>query len=138
MTVGSLSKPRFIAQVNRLCRRAWPVILEGFSSYSRRQRSKLSGKRLFAESVRGSFLNALDLYIFDDIRELNAPKGQKAAVEEVIGKMQIAVELGWAHVHAYSPSQLSAQFADYNQAARRYGLRDCLVDGWHLPRGPAQ
>lgn len=137
MTVGSVTKARFVAQANQACRHGWVVILENFAQYSSWQSPKLSERALFAKSVRFSFLAGLDFYIFDDIQKLKAPAGEKENVEEVIGKMQIAVERGQRELRAYTPAQLSAQFAEYNQAARRYGLEDCLVYGPRLLKAEA-
>jgi hypothetical protein len=135
MSTGSLTKPRFVVRVNELCRREWPVIVENFAEYSGVQSPRMSRKDLFAKSVRLSFLAGLDFHVFDNIRRMKAPAGEQRQVEGVIGEMQIAVERGQRELHAYSPGQLSAQFADYNRAARRYGLVDCVVDGTRLSLG---
>lgn len=134
MTTGSLTKPQFVVRVNRLCRRGWGLVRNNFAEYASLQSPRLSKRALFAKSVRATFLPGFDFYVFDEIRELKAPSGERKKVEEVIGKMQIAVELGERRRHAYTPTQLSAQFADYNQAARQYGFSDCVVDGARLPR----
>lgn len=136
METGPLAKSQFVARVNRLCRHAWPVVLKDFAAntaYDAGQRSRLDRSTLYARSVRRSFLAGLDLYVFDQIRNLKAPEAEGGKVEEVIGKMQIAVERGWRGHPAHSPIQLGIQFANYNQAAISYGLADCLVDGPHIP-----
>ena len=137
MTVGPVTKARFVTQANHACRHGWGVILENFAQYSSWQSPKLSERELFAKAVRFSFLAGLDFWIFDPIQKLKAPVGEKESVEEVIGKMQIAVERGERGLRAYTPTQLSAQFADYNRVARRYGLEDCLVDGARLLKAKA-
>jgi len=137
MKVGSVTKARFVAQANQACRHGWPIILENFAQYSSWQSPKLSKGELFAKAIRFSFLAGLDFWIFDPIQKLRAPVREKENVEEVIGKMQIAVERGQREIRAYTPVQLSAQFADYNQAALRYGLVDCLVDGARLANARA-
>lgn len=133
VTPGSIKKPQYVARVNRICRHGWKIVLENFAEYSSWQSPRLSKRELFAKSVRNSFLLGLDYHIYDDILELEAPRGERATVEDLVGKMQIAVERGERERHAHSPAQLSAQFADYNRAARRYGLdQSCLVDGQRL------
>jgi hypothetical protein len=129
MTTGSLTKAQFVAQVNQICRRGWPIILGHFTESTIWHNRHSSRRERFARAVRLAFLAGLDFHIFDEIHRIKAPRGGKARVEEVIGKMQTAVERGQRELHAYSPGQLSAQFADYNEAARRYGLTACLVDG---------
>jgi hypothetical protein len=135
MSTGPLTKKQFVGRVNKVCRHGWYVILDNFKKYSSWQSPRLNRKALFAKSVRISFLAGLDFHVFDNIRQLKAPEGEGKSVEEVIGKMQRAVERGQQELHAYTPAQLSAQFANYNQAARLYGLGDCLVDGSRLVVG---
>jgi hypothetical protein len=132
MTTGSITRPEFVTQVNQLCRREWITILDNFAKYRSWQSPRPPERQLFAQSVRLSFLAGLDFHIFDEIRRIRAPRADKTRVEEVIGRMQTAVERGQRELHTYTPAQLSKQFAEYNRAARKYGLRDCLVDGKRL------
>lgn len=134
MTTGSLpTKARFVARVNQICRYGWKVIHENFRDYSSWQSPRLSEEKLFARSVRLSYLAGLDFHIFDEIYRLGAPKGEERAAEDVIGAMQTAVERGQRVVTVPTSEELVALFADYNQIAGEYGFSDCLVEGSHLP-----
>jgi hypothetical protein len=137
VATGQVTKPQFVARANRVCRTGWAKILENFTTYSSWQNPRLSRSALFSKTVRFSFLAGLDFHVFDRIQKLEAPEGEGGDVEEVIGKMQIAVERGQQEWHARSPVQLMARFADYNLAAERYGLGDCLVDGRRLQNAEA-
>jgi hypothetical protein len=137
VTTGSTPmKAVFLARVNRICRRNWSEILENFAEYSSWQGKGLSEQQLFAKSVRDSYLAGVDFLIFDPIFRLGAPKGEEREVEDVIGAMQIAVEKGQRVVSVPTTKKLEDLFADYNQAAREYGLVDCLVQAGHLPELP--
>lgn len=138
MTTGALTKSQFVSRVDRICRRNWPVIIESFASYSS-EYPHMRPRPLFAKTVRAMFLSMLDFRVFDAIRKLKAPIGDKLAVEHVLGEMQLAVERDQRELHTYTPDQLTRQFAAYNQAAQQYGLGgECLVYGSHLksPRLP--
>ncbi len=137
VTTGSLPKGAFIAQVNDLCRRKWQVILHNFVLYSGWLNPRWSKERRFANAVRLSYMAGVDFHIFDDIFRLGAPVGEQRDVENVIGPMQEAVERGQRQVRITSNAQLEALFDNYNQAARRYGLNECLVEGQHLPPASA-
>jgi hypothetical protein len=132
---GPVAQARFIAQVDKICRRGWRIILDNFAEYSSWQSPKLSERELYAKAARLSFVAGLDFHIFDDIRGLKAPEGETAAVEEVLGAMQLGVERiqREPHLRISSPAELRAVFSDYNELARRYGLDQCLVAGSHLP-----
>jgi len=133
-TTDAMTKAQFVAHFNGVCRRAWPLIRENAAEYSRAQNPRLSEKKLFAKVVRYSFMAGFDFHIFNPMHELGTPAdssehqgttmnfAMKEAVERAIHRM-------WLH----SPAQLVALFADYNQAARRYGLDECVVAGPHLP-----
>lgn len=130
-----LAKGRFLAEVAAICRRAWPTVEENFAEYSGWQREDgLGGAELYATSARDSYLAGVDFHIFDEIYNLGGPEGEEEEVEEIIGAMQTAVELGQRRVRVESPAELRALFADYNRLARAYGLDGCLVAGGNLPR----
>jgi len=134
MTTGSLpTKARFVARVNQICRNGWKVILQNFDEYSSWQDPKLTERKLFAMSVRLSYLAGVDFHIFDEIYNLGAPKGEERAAEDVIGELQTAVERGQRVVTVPNTAKLEALFADYNRAAREYGFDECLIGGSHLP-----
>jgi hypothetical protein len=132
VTANKLTQAQFLARANQICRHGWHEILGNFAEYSSWQSPKLSKQEVFIKSVRLSFLAGFDFHVFDDLRDLGAPKGQERQVEKVLGTMQEGVERGQRQVRVTSVPQLQALFADYNQLARRYGLRDCLVDGTRL------
>lgn len=133
-TTDSMTKAQYVAHFNAVCRRAWPEIRENTAEYSKFQNPGLSEKKLFAKVVRYSFMAGFDFHVFNPMHELGTPAdssehqgttmnfAMKEAVERAIHRM-------WLH----SPAQLAALFADYNQAARRYGLDECLIAGSHLP-----
>jgi hypothetical protein len=131
---ASLTKARFLARMNRTCRRTWPTILHNFVVYGRRPGPELGGRRRYAKAVRLTFTAGLDFYVFDAIYNLGAPPGDEERVEEMIGTMQESVERTQRGLRPIpSPRRLQAHFAAYNRLARAYGLDDCLVAGAHLP-----
>jgi hypothetical protein len=134
MTTGSLSKGAFIAKINGLCERKWPLIDQNFVEYIGTLNPRWSQERRFANAVRLSFMAGVDFHIFDEIYNLGAPEGEEQNVEKVIGAMQEAVERGQRQVRVISPVELQALFGRYNELARRYGLDECLVSGMHLPK----
>jgi hypothetical protein len=133
-TADSVTKAQFTARFNDVCRHAWGDILENAVVYGRGQSPDLNEKELFARTVRYSFMAGFDFYIFSKVHALGAPRQQEHRGTTLIFTMKEAVEQAIHRVWLHSPAQLEALFADYNRAARRYGLDDCLVAGEHLPR----
>jgi hypothetical protein len=134
-TAASLAKARFLARINRTCRRTWPTILHNFVVYGRRPPPELGGGRRYAKAVRLSFIAGLDFYVFDAIYNLGAPPDDEQRVEEMIGTMQESIERTQRGLRPISsPGKLETHFAPYNHLARAYGLTDCLVAGPHLPK----
>jgi hypothetical protein len=132
-TTDSVTKAQFTARFNRVCRQVWPEILHNVAVYSRSQSPGLSEKKLFENSVRYSFMAGFDYYIFNPIHALGAPRQQEHRGTTLIFTMKEAVERAIHRVWLSSPARLAALFADYNRAARHYGLDQCLVAGAHLP-----
>jgi hypothetical protein len=139
-TVKLLTKPKFIAHVNSLCRRKWRFILNAV-----RQTSVITGKlhpqtskmQRYARGVRLSYFASIAFHIYVPIQRLGAPPGERQAVEKLIGTMLEGIERGGRQVRFASAAQAEAPFADYNRTARRYGLDECLVAGAHLPHPEA-
>jgi hypothetical protein len=124
-----LTKARFVERVNKICRKAWGIVLENWMKFAKQQNPAKSKKERFDEAVRLPLLSGIDFYIFDRIRELGAPSGEEQEIEAVIGPFQIAVELGWKkRWRAYSAAEVVPHFKTYNERAERYGLDDCLVE----------
>jgi hypothetical protein len=133
ITTASIGKPQFVPRVNKICREAWVEILDNWAEYSSWQDPKESARKRFSEAVQLSLLAGIDFHIFDEILNLGAPKGEEREVEEIVGPMQIAVELGQKlRPSLYSVAEVSEHFDEYNQRAQRYGLDDCLVNEAHL------
>jgi hypothetical protein len=133
VTTASLTKAQFVAHVNDVCRRRWPVILQNFVEYSGSLSPRWSEEKRFANAARLSFMAGVDFHIFDQIYKLGAPSGEEHNVEAVIGAMQEAVERGERQVRIISPVELQALFGKYNEIALHYGLGECSVSGAHLP-----
>jgi hypothetical protein len=106
-----LTKARFMAHLNRHCRRNWPVIQADPSSY-------------FA---------SLGFYLYGEIQSFGTAPGERGTVEHLLIAMKNGMREG-ERVGTDDPTEVEAAFADYNQTARRLGLRECLVAGAHLPR----
>jgi hypothetical protein len=133
MTTASLTKAQFVKQLNKICREAWTTVTGNWDEYTSTQDPKLSERKRFEEAVPLSLLAGLDFHIFDNVRGLGAPRGEEAAIEEMIGPFQVAVELGWKNRwRAHSIAEIAPHFEEYNAHARRQGLDDCLVDEAHL------
>ncbi len=133
-TTDSMTKAEFVAHFNHVCRRAWPEIRKNAAEYSRFQNPRLSEKKLFAKVVRYSFMAGFDFHIFNPMHELGTPADSSEHQGTTMNfAMKEAVERAIHREWVNSPAQLTALFADYNQAARRYGLDQCLVAGPHLP-----
>ena len=124
-----ISKQRFDARVNRLCRSAWVTVAENFTDYSSWQEGPLSRRYLYEKTVQSSLLASIDFHIFDKIRDVGSPPGEERDIERIIGPMQRVVELGQiGRWRAHSAAQVAERFDLFNHRARRYGLVDCLVD----------
>lgn len=132
-TTDAMTKAQFVTHFNDVCRHAWPEILQNAAEYSGLQNPKLSKKKLFANTVRYSYMAGFDFHIFNEIHALGAPEQQEHKGTKLNFTMKEAVERAIHRVWLNSPAQLTALFAAYNRAARRYGLDDCLVAGAHLP-----
>jgi hypothetical protein len=134
--VASLTKAKFLAHINSLCRRKWRFVLNAVRETAvvwARKHPKVTPEDNFIRAVHQSYFASIDFLIFDWIHHLGAPPGQTRQIEDVIGTMQEAVELGQREVRVATVAQLEALFADYNRKARQYGLEECLVRGGHLP-----
>jgi hypothetical protein len=134
MTTASIDRGQFLALVKGICRTAWMEIGDDFADYRRTEHQQSRGKQGFADAAQASLLASIDFHIFDAIRILGAPKGEKRAIEEIIGPMQFAVESGQRQSPSrlYSLVRVSNLFRDYNRRARQYGLGDCVVNQAHL------
>jgi hypothetical protein len=138
VATGPLDRKRFVVRVNRICRKAWVEVLGNFSRYSGwPDQARLSEQDAFAKSVRLTFLAGYDFYVFDEIYNLGGPPEEERQVEEIIGELQRAVELGQRRIRVESAGELTELFAGYNRLARGYGLDDCLVDGERVKRAQA-
>jgi cobalamin biosynthesis protein CobT len=127
-----------VPRIQRICRTAWPVIIDDFVSYRRWEESKpgkARGRSLFAITAELTLMASIDYHIFDTIYQQGAPEGEERNVEEIIGAMQSAIERGQKGLAPVSSvQQLEELFAEYNRRARNYGLDECLVDGARLSR----
>ena len=135
-TVSSLSKPKFVARANSLCRRRWRLVLNAVRQTRvlwAREHPHVSTQRNFVRSVRLSYFASINFLIFDEIRRWGAPPGEARAVEAVINEMENVIVRGEQHLPNTSVTQLKAMFAGYNRLAGSYGLRECVVAGSHLP-----
>jgi hypothetical protein len=133
-TTDAMTKAQFVAHFNEVCRRAWPEIRRNAAEYSRLQDPHLSQKELFAKVVRYSFMAGFDFNIFNPMHELGTPSDRSEHQGTTMNfEMKEAVERAIHRMWLHSPAQLATLFADYNRAARRYGLDECLIAGSHLP-----
>jgi hypothetical protein len=129
MAATDITQPQFILRVSKICRRAWVTILDNFAKYSSWQDPKVSKRKRFEEAVQLSLMAGIDFHIFDQIRNLGAPKGDEREIEEIIGPMQSAVEREQKKlVPISSVAQVSAPFDGFNQRASEYGIDDCRVN----------
>lgn len=138
--VNSLTKAKFLAHVNDLCKRKWPFILNAArqtANFTRQLHPETSEMEQYRRGVRISYYPAIDYHLYDEIQRLGGPPGETQTIEEVLGSMQEAVERGQRIVTS-SPAQVEKLFAVYNQIARDYGLNECLFTGAHLPQHPLQ
>jgi hypothetical protein len=136
-TVATAAYPedQLVPRIERICRKAWPVVIDNFVKYRSWQDSKESSRKLFAKSARLSLMAGIDFHIFDEIYQLGAPRGEERGIEEMIGSMQLAVELAQKGLEPVSTvPRIARLFADYNERAESYGLDECLVDEARLGR----
>ena len=132
MTVTSITTAQYVKHINGVCQQAWGRILELFNDY-RREHTGANRRERFAQAVQASLLPSITFLIFDDMRMLGAPPGEERELEEIIGPLQEASELGQKRRPAlYSVAEIVDHFDLYNERARRYGLVDCLVNETHL------
>lgn len=128
MRTVSITRVRFVRRMNKACRKAWPVIVGNFLEYVAAQAPEVGKRERIAKAIRGPLLAGIDFYIFDYFRYLGAPPGDERKLEEIIGPMQVAVELGEKRLAPTdSIAQVLELFEDYNRRAGQYGLDDCLV-----------
>jgi len=106
-----LTKERFMARLNRYCRRKWLVI----------------------EDTRGSYFSLIGFYFYGQIQGLGTAPGERGTVEHLLFELKDGIRQG-ERTGAADPARVEALFAAYNQTARRLGLDECLVAGAHLPR----
>lgn len=130
-----LTKQKFVAHVNGLCRRKWRFIQNAVRQTSvltgaaRPQTSKL---QRYTAGVQQSYFASIGFHIYTEVQHLGAPPGEKQTVEDVLKAMLDGMRRGEATPIA-RPAQVRAVFSDYNRLAHRYGLDECLVAGAHLP-----
>jgi hypothetical protein len=139
-TVSSLTRQRFVARANSLCRRRWRLVLNAVRQTRvlwGREHPHVSTHQNFVRSVRLSYFASINFLIFDEIRRWGAPPGEARAVEKVTGAMEDVIVRGERHLPTTSVAQLKAMFAGYNRLASSYGLGECLVAGSHLPHPEA-
>lgn len=137
-TTPTLTKAKFIAHVNSLCRRKWPFVLHAFREYRgdlRWKAPRLNDKQRWVKSTRLAYFPSIGYHIYDWVIRLGAPPGEKRAIEEVVGSMREGMERGQRLRPVTDQAQVRALFDRYNRIARGYGLDECLVNGKHLPHG---
>jgi hypothetical protein len=130
----SMTKTRYVAWLNHVCRRSWPAILHNATEYWRQQKPNLSRKARFEQTVRFSYMAGFDYYVFSKVNAWGPPGEHRHGGKRMINAMKKAVEDGLHRVWIGSPKELAAVFADYNRIARQYGVDRCLVAGAHVPR----
>lgn len=136
--VPGLTKQELVAHVNSLCRRKWRFILHAFREYRGDLQSiepELDDRQRYAKAAQLAYLPSINFHIYDHVRDLGAPPGDVAEVEAVIGTAQEAIMRGQRMRPATHRAQFRTLFAEYNQAARAYGLDECLASWRHLPHG---
>jgi len=125
VTTGSLGKAKYLAHVNRYCRRDWVRILQAFADLQAKEGSKTSPEELFVKASESFLIPGIQIQ-FDVMRRNAAPEGEERKVEHMIGALQLAIESG-EKMRISSPAQLAAHFGRFNELAIKYGLDDCLV-----------
>jgi len=129
VTVAKIPTASYVPRINRICRKAWGVILANFAKYSRGQDPRAPRRERFAEAVRLSLAAGIVFHIFDEIYDLGAPFGRARDVEGIIGTMQSASERAEKGLAPVSDvAKVTELYDEYNQRAHRYGLDECLVD----------
>jgi hypothetical protein len=135
-----LSKPKYLARANAICRRRWRFVLNAVRQTSvlwRKQYPHIDSRVNYARAVRVSYFSSLNFLIFDSVDYLGQPLSDRRASDEVLNAMQEAIERGVDDTRIRSVGQLRALFVDYNRKARRFGLDKCLVGGSRLPHPEA-
>jgi hypothetical protein len=129
-----LSKTRFVARVNRLCREAWPAIRRNLAAYRSSQNPRFSPQRRFRQAVGQSLVPEVKSRIFDPIMALGAPREGRPALEEVMRWLGEAIEIGQGAHGGFpitSPVVVWDLFDVYDPLAHRYGLGECPVNAAH-------
>jgi hypothetical protein len=129
---GNLSKPRFLAHINAVCRWAWGKIRRSFAEARLVRSPKQSEKAWHEEALRLIVVGGIDFHIFDAIRITGSPPGEEDKVEQILGPMQEAVEWAQRVHHVHSVAELPKRFKVYNARAQHYGLDDCTVTTAHV------
>ncbi len=130
---ASMSKSRYLARANAICKRSWPAILHNTAEYARRQKPGMSEEARVADLIRLSYMAGFDFYIFAKLLAWGPPRDDREEGKAMIEALREATENGLHWMRITSREQLADVFADYNRRASRYGLGQCLVAGPHLP-----
>jgi hypothetical protein len=130
----SMTKARYVAWLNHVCRRSWPTILHNVAEYRGWQKRNLSRKEQIEQTIRYSYMAGFDYYVFSKVIAWGPPGEHRHGGKRMINAMKKAAEDGLHRVWIGSLEELTAVFADYNRIAQQYGVDQCLVAGPHIPR----
>lgn len=130
----SMTKARYVAWLNHICRRSWPVILRNVAEYRSWQEPNPSREERVEETIRYSYMAGFDYYVFSKVIAWGPPGEHRRGGKRMINAMKKAAEDGLHRVWIGSLKELASVFADYNRIARQYGVDQCLVAGAHIPR----
>lgn len=133
VVTNSLTKAKYIARANALCRRSWADMYASFEQryplvarrYQNEQDLNAMEVKQFGSASRHIFLPSLQIQS-DDLHYLGSPRGDEQQVEAMLNSLQQAVYNGWKQ-RILSARQFAAIFHHFTILAYEYGINSCLV-----------
>lgn len=117
----TITKEQFITQADQICKSGDEAIDAASQGLDRS-----SSAEEIEQFITATVLPSIQAQ-YDGIAALPVPAGDEATIEELLGSLQSAIDEAEADPAALAASESSADdpFAEVNQAARDYGLKDC-------------
>lgn len=121
---SSLTKAEFVKQANAICQEGRSEREELFKTFSKEVKSENVTKEEQESLVTVVFKPPYENTI-DGLNGLTPPEGDEKQVEEIIAAMEEGLEK--AEANPLVTLRTNIQFAEANNLAAKYGLKECYV-----------
>jgi hypothetical protein len=129
-TTPSLSKAAFVQQADAICRNARDEIIKAIAKIPRHGEPRVREK-IERGLISSVLIPALEEEV-DRLRALGAPAGDAAAIEQILKLAEGAIDEAKTEPESYVGGEEyrsgSEHYGRANQLARRYGMKDCIVN----------